>query len=506
MAMSRASLMLPFLLGASGCLIVEGIGGLSSGGDASIDGGNADAEGPDAPAESGLDSGNPPSADAMDSSPFEGGDVADASGAPVLLAYYAFDDGPGTIAADSSGMKNPGTLMGAASFGPGLRGAGGLVLDGMPGYVSLPALAAGLTSFSVSLWVNIKVGSPPGAHLFDFGVSATTHMYLSAISAADAGSRLRFGITTAGQAGEQDVDAPALPTGQWEHVAVTMGGGTVTLYVNGYAVAQSTTITETPASLGNIAQSWIGQSASATDPYLVGTLDELRVYSGALSAADVLQEARMFPHAWYSFDEGLGVVAHDATGGRNDATLLPGTSWGPGRTPAGAVVLDGKTGYVQLPSSILASATDVTVGGWLNEVAPPTPWERFFDFGSGANAYMYVTPYNVNAHMQFSITTGGRGAEQYVSGAAPAPGAWQHIAVTLIAGTVQLYLSGLPAGASGKVSASPTQLGVDAGTNTTSNRIGRSQYSADPFLQGSVADFCVYTRGLSAAEIAVLAR
>jgi hypothetical protein len=494
--MSRAGLLpgrlaLALMLCTSGCLIIEGTAGLSDGADAGVD------SGVDAGAESGIDAGDAtPPADAMGSSPFDGGDAADAGG-PALLAYYAFDDAAGMVAADSSGMGHAANLVGGANFGPGLRN-GGVILDATTGYVSLPAgLLAGLTSFSVSLWVNITAGSV-GAHLFDFGTDASTHMYLAPISST---STLRFAITTAGQGGEQSVEAPPIPTGKWEHLAVTMAQGTVTLYVNGQKVQQSATFSETPASLGALTQSWIGRSESSpTDPYLGATLDELRIYSGALSAADVLQQARMLPYAWYSFDEGAGMVAHNASGNGNDATLYGGATWGPGRK-GDAVVLDGKTGYVALPTSILGSSTEATVGGWLYAMNLTSSWQRFFDFGSGSNTYMDVTPRNLAASMQFSITLGGRGAEQTAVGAVPATGAWQFIAVTLHAGTAQLWLSGLPAGSPATVTINPSQLGA-----TLNDWIGRSQYSIDPFLAGSVDDFFVYTRGLSAAEIAVLAR
>jgi hypothetical protein len=86
-------------------------------------------------------------------------------------------------------------------------------------------------------------------------------------------------------------------------------------------------------------------------------------------------------------------------------------------------------------------------------------------------------------------------------GAAPATGAWQFLAVTLKSGTAQLWLTGLPAGSPAPVTVTPAQLGT-----TWNDWIGRSQYSGDPFLAGSVDDFFVYTRALSPAEIAVLAR
>jgi hypothetical protein len=441
----------------SSCLLLDGVGGLTSAPDAhAIDSSLNDSRNTEAAADGSL------SGDAADSS---------AGGPTGLIAYYAFDDGSGTIAEDSSGNGNNGTLTGSALFGPGLRN-GGLVLDGSQGYVSLPmGLVAGLTSFSVSAWINLSAGTL-GAHLFDFGTNPTDCMYVSPDSTVNS---LRFGIAASGQPGSQTMDSLPISAGQWEHVAVTMAQGTVTLYVNGALVAQTQSFTETPASLGITTQNWIGRSQSATDPCLSATVDEFRVYSRALSANEVLLEARMLPYVWYPFDDGTGSIAHDATGGGHDATLLGAATWGSGRS-GGAVVLDGQTGYVQLPASILATANEATVGGWVY-LSSLTPNARLFDFGSGTSQYMYVSPENGFNLLEFSITTGGLNDAQFARGSVPVTGAWQLIMVTLSGGMAQLDVNGSPAGDATAVSLTPSNL-----VPTPNDWIGRSQYSSDPRL------------------------
>ena len=47
---------------------------------------------------------------------------------------------------------------------------------------------------------------------------------------------------------------------------------------------------------------------------------------------------------------------------------------------------------------------------------------------------------------------------------------------------------------------SPSSLG-----STNQNWIGRSQYSADPYLDGRVDDFRIYNRALSSSEVSALA-
>ena len=278
-----------------------------------------------------------------------------------------------------------------------------------------------------------------------------------------------------------------------------MDHGTVTLYLNGAVVTQSQMFSQTPASLGLSTQNWIGRSQSASDPYLVATLDELRVYGHALSPTDVFLEARLQPFVWYPFDDATGTTASDGTGGGHDATLVGSASWGTGRT-GGAVVLDGQTGYVELPAAILESATEATIGGWVyvNNLVPNA---RFFDFGSGTNQYMYVAPANGYSELEFSMTTNGFGAAAFARAPSPPAGAWQFMMVTLGSGTSQLYLNGSPVGSPSTIPSNPSGLGWTSG-----DRIGKSQYSTDPLLTGSLDDFFIYTRSLSASEILVLAR
>jgi hypothetical protein len=65
--------------------------------------------------------------------------------------------------------------------------------------------------------------------------------------------------------------------------------------------------------------------------------------------------------------------------------------------------------------------------------------------------------------------------------------------------TITLYVDGEQI-ASGATAVLPRDLG-----NTTQNWIGRSQYAADAYLFGSIDDFRIYNRALSAAEVRYLA-
>ena len=74
------------------------------------------------------------------------------------------------------------------------------------------------------------------------------------------------------------------------------------------------------------------------------------------------------------------------------------------------------------------------------------------------------------------------------------------MAVTLSGSTGTLYVNGQPVGTNNNMTLTPAALGA-----TNNNWIGRSQFSADPFLAATVDDFQIYDHALSAADIAALA-
>ncbi|MGN6807079.1 MAG: LamG domain-containing protein, partial [Trinickia sp.] len=91
-----------------------------------------------------------------------------------------------------------------------------------------------------------------------------------------------------GPYGERRIDGKApLPTNQWTHVAVTLSGTVGTLYVNGVAVNSATDVIFAPWRIGETAQNWIGRSQFSADPYFSGSIDEFRIYRGAMSADQI---------------------------------------------------------------------------------------------------------------------------------------------------------------------------------------------------------------------------
>jgi hypothetical protein len=164
-----------------------------------------------------------------------------------------------------------------------------------------------------------------------------------------------------------------------------------------------------------------------------------------------------------------------------------------------AVSLCGNGEYVALPSGIVSGlGGDFTISAWVNPSANTT-WSRLFDFGTGTTDYMFLTVSD-GTELRFAITTGGAGGEQQIKGTGLLPlNTWSLVTVTVSGTTGTLYVNGVAVGSNANITDHPSALGT-----TTQDWIGRSEYN-DPFFNGAVDDFNIYSRALGAAEVATLA-
>ncbi len=191
---------------------------------------------------------------------------------PGLVARYAFDGNANAAAGGLNGV--PG---GSPTYGTGIN-ASAIYLNGTNAYVSLPSGTAGSDEITIAAWF-WRDSTASWQRLFDFGSSQTEYMYLSPRSAS---TTIRFGIKNGGA--EQQLNTPSLPTGQWVHVAVTLGANVGRLYVNG-AMVDTQTITIKPTDFLR-ESNYIGKSQFA-DPLFSGRIDEFLIFNQVLSAAQI---------------------------------------------------------------------------------------------------------------------------------------------------------------------------------------------------------------------------
>ncbi|MDQ8205675.1 LamG-like jellyroll fold domain-containing protein [Pelagicoccus sp. SDUM812003] len=184
--------------------------------------------------------------------------------------------------------------------------------------------------------------------------------------------------------------------------------------------------------------------------------------------------------------------AADASINGNHAYLNPGARFSPGGLDGSCLALDG--GSVSLPSDV-ASHDQLTIATWINWSGGAS-WQRIFDFGNGAEQYLFLTPANWDGQtMQFTIFDDGVAEELYT--AAPAVGEWTHVAVVIGDGELQLYVNGTLAD-SKSATLKPSDF------DPVINYIGKSQFP-DPLFKGAIDDFRIYNYALSQPDLADLA-
>ncbi|UUU23488.1 beta-L-arabinofuranosidase domain-containing protein [Streptomyces sp. DSM 40750] len=230
-------------------------------------------------------------------------------------------------------------------------------------YVDLPAaVLGGAAAITLSVWVK-PTHNANWQRVFDFGDNTTRYMYLVT---RNANGVPRFAITTNGPGGEQALNGTAaLALNQWSHLAVTISGTTGTLYVNGTAVAQNTSMTLNPSVLGTLANNWLGRSNFSGDPVYAGAFDEFNVWSRALTAAEITSlqtneaknsSAGLGNLASYYFFATTGGTFDDASGRGLTATLR--RTWG-GPSHPGFLAAYPETQFIDLESRTSPDYTKV---------------------------------------------------------------------------------------------------------------------------------------------------
>jgi chitodextrinase len=206
--------------------------------------------------------------------------IPDPPPAPTgLVGAWAFDEGAGTTANDSSGNGNIGTVYGAAWSTAGRYG-NALSFNGTNNTVRVPASS----SLNVSSQITMSAWVKPAAVQSGWRTimqRQTDAWFLNASN--DSGPLRPSGGGTFSGSTDYVGGPTALGVGVWTHVALSYDGAIMRLYVNGTQVA---TKNRTGTIETNSNPLWIGGN-SPWGEYFNGLIDDVRVYSRALSATEV---------------------------------------------------------------------------------------------------------------------------------------------------------------------------------------------------------------------------
>ncbi|MEE9412742.1 MAG: LamG-like jellyroll fold domain-containing protein, partial [Methylococcales bacterium] len=208
------------------------------------------------------------------------------TGSGDLLGYWMLDDGSGTVASDSSGNGNNGTL----TNGPIWNGSE-LVFDGENDYVNLGTLDVSGSEMTLTGWV--QANQLENCSGFDCriiskatGTATDDHYWMVGTTQVSGVTRLRFRLKANGSTKTLVASSGDLTNGDQFHFAAVYDGSTMRLYKDGVEVGS---VAKTGGiDTNNSVEAWIGGNPTiATDRPWEGSIANIRVYQKALSTGEI---------------------------------------------------------------------------------------------------------------------------------------------------------------------------------------------------------------------------
>ena len=198
---------------------------------------------------------------------------------PGLVGWWRFDEEDGTLAEDSSGYGNDGTVYGATLV-DGKYGKA-LSFDGTDDYVEMPrGNIDGFNKLTLELWIKRDIYSAQGGLLGDNGGGWASRCFTLAEHGSESDTIVAH--FASGDSGEVH-RLVTISNDVWTHIAVTFkANNRVNVYKNGLKVYDEPTYLGTLNDVTNIL--YIGRYIGY---YFQGTIDEVRIYNRALSAAEI---------------------------------------------------------------------------------------------------------------------------------------------------------------------------------------------------------------------------
>jgi hypothetical protein len=409
-------------------------------------------------------------------------------------------------ATDVSGNYN-GTAT-SVTYGTGVFGQAG-VFNGSTSQISFNNIGFPSTTMTVSAWIK------PSSTFLANGISGIVAWGNSA-----SGQRRSLVYYQGGQIGFSGYFAASnftgttvLPTEQWSHIAFTLTGGIVTLYINGAfedsgAVALNA-YSSTTAYIGTT-------EVTSTNEHFNGSIDQTRVFNtvltplevealyteelcicgGTVDTLDILDDSSCI--ALYPLDGN----ANDLSG--NYSGTPTNVSYGVGEFDL-AGVFNGSSGRVQIPSLFPSSYTSsVSFSCWFKTSVNDANLRTIIEPGE-INSSGNFTAYYVNGVLRLAYyNLDGSGVSD--GGTNIADGNWHNLVAVLnnLTGNLYFYLDG---NNTPEISHTFTSGSI---INTFSNQIshiGAAYYQPIGyfrFMNGSIDQVRIFNKALNSTEVTTL--
>ena len=431
-----------------------------------------------------------------------------------LVGYWAFEDGVGTYADDSSFNENRGALSGMdnSDWVTGRVGKA-LDFDGSNDYITAPDNDSldSTSDLTISAWVKADNWTGEGGA----GVAISTlvkkdsnYILRKDDYAIYGGTGLKMYWWDGTNLDVHIVSTPSV--GVWHHiVGVNENNTTRKIYIDGVLQSGTDDLNNTGTrALTNILE--IGSGASASESF-DGQIDDVRIYNRALSASEIkaLYEGSrasvvnktktdrltngLVGHWTFDGKDIYGTTALDKTSNNNRGTLTNGPAVTLGKIGQALDFVSASTQYVSLGTGINPNA--VTYSAWIKATSFPNAYNTIISRSNGSTVYSQYFIKSTGKVAVFVRSGGGSDISYNGTGSNTlTAGNWYHVAFTYDS------TSGLKGYVNGSIDGTAAANGAISIT-ATNIRIGSDPGIASREWNGIIDDVRIYNRALSADEV-----
>ena len=424
-------------------------------------------------------------------------------------SYWPLNETTGIFAIDYAGFSHDGAISNSMTLGaagpqsptfPGFNAATkAYQFDGASAFLDCGTIASldGSTDFAVEAWINTASATKQiisqqrdsagytGEYQFVILADGTLNFYIY-------NGGFQADLTTSTRVAD----------GAWHHVVAVRSGVNMYIYADGAVAA---TGSGTVANLGGTLKTYIGSDQRDHVSYFSGSMAAVAIYNHALSTAQVIKHYITGTGTPFTLTLTRGGMVEDS---KPIGTAHPGQghniTWSNSVTDVAGVpitrngvgVFATATGsQIVTPGDTDFDSTTGTITFWLMAIAPIP--------GPGTEAAILFDRRTTNGTVLALNDAGAlfvqchHGANSVAAGYLP-DGNWHHVAVTYdqsATGSIEIYIDGVLAGSQ----ANTTNWAWPAGQQI---ELGKSHDTYWKRFDGSMDDFRIYSRILTATEIA----
>ncbi|WP_158264946.1 LamG domain-containing protein [Blastopirellula marina] len=404
-----------------------------------------------------------------------------------LVGHWKFNEGAGSVAADSSAFGNDANISGATWI-TDCAGNRALSFDGTGDRATTGGDFTPPAQGSVAFW--FRSDDPTRGHQRLWGVDDNFEMRQSA------NGTLYVDLLVDSVYADSYPISPLNQNTHWYHIVSNYDStdDRFEIFIDGELVRSGTATTPLVAvSPGTLT---FGTRTGSAE-YWQGAIRDFRIYNRRLLPSEAADLAHVIGH--WELNEPSGSIAYDSTAAANHGTYVGSPTLGvEGPDPVNlgtAIELNGTNESVATESSLLNGLEQFTLAGWIR-LDKLDKGQSFF----GQNDVIEVGI--LYAHNQILVFTQNGGFLNVTESLTTDN--WTHIAAVGDGTQLSIYLNGTLIATGGNSLSSGGF--TDYGSSSFAFKIGEGVYKeSGDYLEGQVDDVRVYSRALCAAEIMELA-